>query len=140
MDTKGIDATAERSDLEAYFNEPGTLMVLCSSFNDTPSTEVQELLSRAKEAGFADLGAKAVILSLPRPDEALAAKDAQGISAESASEGYEFKGDEAEFHLQSRKLPYAGVAFFNAREDDPQDLTAFLMKQVKLSGKDNGPG
>ena len=130
VDTKGIDATTERADLGAYFNEPGTLMVLCSSFNDTPSTEVQQLLSRAKDAGFSDLDTKAVILSLPRPDEALATKDAQGIPAESASEGYEFKGDQAEFHLQSRKLPYAGITFFNVREDNPQHLTNFLMNQV----------
>ena len=131
VDTKGIDATTERADLGAYFNEPGTLMVLCSSFNDMPSTEVQELLSRAKDAGFSDLDTKAVILSLPRPDEALATNDAQGIPAESASEGYEFKGYQAEFHLQSRKLPYADIAFFNVREDDPQDFIGFLMNQVE---------
>ena len=131
VDTKGIDATTERADLGAYFNEPGTVMVLCSSFNDTPSTEVQELLSRAKDAGFSDLDTKAVILSLPRPDEALDAKDSQGIRAESVSEGYELKGDQVEFHLQSRNLPYADIAFFNAREDTPQDLTVFLMKKVE---------
>ena len=131
VDTKGIDATTERADLGEYFNEPGTLMVLCSSFNDTPSTEVQELLSRAKDAGFSHLDTKAVILSLPRPDEALATKDAQGIPAESALEGYELKGDQAEFHLQSRKLPHAGVTFFNVREDNPQDLIDFLMNQVE---------
>ena len=131
VDTKGIDDTTERADLGEYFNEPGTLMVLCSSFNDTPSTEVQELLSRAKDAGFSHLDTKAVILSLPRPDEALATKDPQGIPAESASEGYELKGDQAEFHLQSRKLPYAGITFFNVREDNPQDLIDFLMDQVE---------
>lgn len=131
VDTKGIEATTERADLGAYFNEPGTLMVLCTSFNDTPSTEVQELLSRAKDAGFSDLDNKAIILSLPRPDEALATTDAQGIPAESASEGYELKGDQAEFHLQSRKLPYAGITFFNVREDNPQDLIDFLMNQVE---------
>jgi len=131
VDTKGIDATTERADLGAYFNEPGTLMILCTSFNDTPSTEVQELLSRAKDAGFSDLDTKAVILSLPRPDEALATTDAQGIPAESASEGYELKGDQAEFHLQSRKLPYAGITFFNVREDNPQHLIDFLMKRVE---------
>ena len=131
VDTKGIDATTERADLGEYFNEPGTLMVLCTSFNDTPSTEVQELLSRAKDAGFSHLDTKAVILSLPRPDEALATKDIQGIPAESALEGYELKGDQAEFHLQSRKLPHAGIAFFNVREDNPQDLIDFLMNQVE---------
>ena len=132
VDTKGIDATAERSDLEAYFNEPGTLMVLCSSFNDMPSTEIQELLSRAKEARFSDLGAKAAILSLPRSDEALAVKDDYTrLPAESVAEGYELKGEQAELRLKSQNLPYAAIAFFNAREDDPQDLTDFLLQRVE---------
>ena len=131
VDTKGIDATTERADLGAYFDEPGTVMVLCSSFNDTPSTEVQDLLMRAKNAGYSDLDTKAIILSLPRPDEALATKDAQGIPAESVSDAYELKGDQAESHLQSRNLPYADISFFNAREDDPQDLTDFLLQRVE---------
>ena len=131
VDTKGIDATTERSDLEAYFDEPGTLMVLCSSFNDTPSTEVQELLSRAKEAGFSDLGVKSAILSLPRSDEALAVKDDQGIPAESVADGYDIKGEQAELRLKSQNLSYSDIAFFNAREDDPQDLTDFLLQRVE---------
>ena len=131
VDTKGIDATTERADLEAHFNEPGTLMVLCSSFNDTPSTEVQELLSRAKEAGFSDLSTKAVILSLPRSEEALAVNDDSGIPADSVSEGYELKGEQAELRLKSQNLPYADIAFFNAREDDPQNLADFLLQRVE---------
>ena len=131
VDTKGIDATTERADLEAYFNEPGTLMVLCSSFNDTPSTEVQELLIRAKDAGFSDLGTRAAILSLPRSDEALAVKDDQGIPAESVEEGYALKGEQAELRLKSQTLPYADIAFFNAREDNPQDLVDFLMERIE---------
>ena len=131
VDTKGIDATAERADLETYFNEPGTLMVLCSSFNDTPSTEVQQLLSRAKDARFSGLGVKAAILSLPRSDEALAVKDDQGLSAESVAEGYELKGEQAELRLKSQSLPYAAIEFFNAREDNPQDLTDFLLQRVE---------
>ena len=131
VDTKGIDATTERADLAAYFNEPGTLMVLCSSFNDTPSTEVQELLSNAKGSLLSDFEAKATILSLPRSDEALAVKDDQGIPAESVSEGYELKGEQAELRLKSQNLPYADIAFFNAREDNPQYLSDFLLQRVE---------
>ena len=130
VDTKGIDTTTERADLEAYFNEPGTLMILCSSFNDTPSTEVQKLLSQAKDAGFSDLEAKAAILSLPRSDEAIAVKDDQGMQAESVSDGYYLQGEKAELRLKSQNLPYADIAFFNAREDNPQDLTDFLLGLV----------
>ena len=32
VDTKGIDRTAERRDLEEHLNAPNTIVVLCSSF------------------------------------------------------------------------------------------------------------
>ena len=132
VDTKGIDATAERADLETHFHEPGTLMVLCSSFNDTPSTDVQELLSRAKDAGFSDLDTKAVILSLPRSDEALAVRDDYTrMPTESVAEGYELKGEQAEMSLKTQKLPCTAIEFFNAREDNPQHIADFLLKQVE---------
>ena len=132
VDTKGIDATAERADLEAYFSEPGTLVVLCSSFNDTPSTEVQALLSRAKDAGFSDLETKAVILSLPHPEEALAVRDGYTRKrAESVAEGYELKCEQAEARLKTQNLPGTAIEFFNAREDNPRHLADFFLKQVE---------
>ena len=132
VDTKGIDATAERADLQAYFGEPGTLVVLCSSFNDTPSTEVQALLSRAKDAGFSDLETKAVILSLPHPEDALAVRDGYTRKrVESVEEGYDLKREQAEARLKTQNLPGAAIEFFNAREDDPQHIADFLLQQVE---------
>jgi len=52
VDTKGIDSTSERGDLEAYFNDPNALVVMCSTFNDAPSPSVQQLLDRAVKGGF----------------------------------------------------------------------------------------
>ena len=34
VDTKGIDQAAERQDIECHFDDPRTLVVLCSRFND----------------------------------------------------------------------------------------------------------
>ena len=47
------------------------------------------------------------------------------------AEGYELKGDQAELRLQSQKIPYAGIGFFNAREDDPHNLADFLLQSVE---------
>lgn len=131
VDTRGIDGTAERTDLEVRFKESGTVMVLCSSFNNAPESELQQLLRLAVAGGVADVGNKAAILALPHPGQALAAKDDQGFPADSVEEGYEFKGDEVEFNLNQQKLPYADIAFFNAIEDDPQKTVEFLLGLVQ---------
>jgi hypothetical protein len=80
IDTRGIDRTAARADLERHFDEPHTLVVLCSSFNDAPSSAAYLLLERAKEAGIRRLELNAALLVLPRPNEALAVKDEAGHS------------------------------------------------------------
>ena len=130
VDTRGIDITAERADLDAHFKETGTVMVLCSSFNDAPETELQQLLRLAVAGGVADVEAKAGILVLPHPGQALAVKDDQGFSADSVEDGYDLKSDEVEFSLTTQNLAYAGIAFFNANEDDPQKAIDFLLGLV----------
>ncbi len=131
VDTKGIDGTAEREDLEFHLNEANSIAVLCSRFNDAPSSSVQQLLDRAIQGQFPDLETKAAVLILPRPEEALAVKTDQGESAEDAEEGYDLKGEQARMILESRNLPNAGVEFFNVREDDVQRLDTFLLTLVR---------
>lgn len=131
VDTKGIDRTAERRDLEEHFNAPNTVVVLCSSFNDAPSNSVQQLLERAEKARVANLQTKAAALALPRPNEALAVKDDEGVKAETVDEGYELKGDQVEMRLEALNVPDVRVEFFNALEDKPERLRDFLLKLVR---------
>ena len=131
VDTKGIDGTAEREDLEFHLNEANSIAVLCSRFNDAPSSSTQQLLDRAVQGQFPDLETKAAVLVLPRPEEALAVKTDLGESAEDAEEGYDLKGEQAKMILESRNLPNAGVEFFNVREDDVQRLDTFLLTLVR---------
>ena len=51
VDTKGIDRTVQREDLERHFDDPRTLTVLCSAFLDAPEQAVQTLLERAASSG-----------------------------------------------------------------------------------------
>ena len=131
VDTKGIDGAPEREDLEFYFSEANSVVVLCSRFNDAPSNSAQQLLQRAVEGQIPDLKTKAAVLVLPRPEEALAVKTDRGDVAEDKEEGYDLKGEQAKMILESRRLPTAGVKFFNVREDDVQSLNTFLLTLIR---------
>ena len=130
VDTKGIDDTAQREDLEFHFRDPNTVVILCSSFNDAPAPSVQQLLERGQEGQFPKLADKAAVLILPRPSEALAAKDDQGFTAADSAEGYELKIDQAEMRLQSGRLPFVKIQCFNVQEDNPADTRDFLLELV----------
>ena len=131
VDTKGIDRTAEREDIERHFNEPNTLLVLCSTFNSTPSPSMQQLLEREKEGQLPNLEIKATILALPHPGEALAVKDDQGYSAETVEDGYDLKVEQAEMTLNGIGIPQMRIGCFNAYEDAPESLNALLMDLVQ---------
>ena len=130
VDTKGIDSTSERGDLEAYFTDPNAFVVMCSTFNDAPSPSVQQLLDRAVKGGFPNVETKSAILVLPRPAEALAVRDDDGYAVEGVLDGYELKGDEAANGLKNNNLPVVRVEFFNSLEDEPQRVVGFLLGLV----------
>lgn len=131
VDTQGIDDIAERADLEQHFDDPHTVVVLCTVFNEAPSMPVRSLLTRAKEGGVRTLLSHSAILVLPRPGDALVVKDHDGYPAQSASDGYDLKGDEVQIKLQPMGLTSIPVTFFNAAEDEPSVLRAFLTSRIE---------
>ncbi len=130
VDTRGINSNSERGDLETYFINPNALVVLCSPFNDAPSTPLQQLLDKAVKGGFPNIETKCAVLVLPRPSEALAVKDDDGDPVDSVADGYELKGDQATASLRDASLPDVRVEFFNSFEDDPQRAVSFLLDMV----------
>ncbi|MEK6749547.1 MAG: helix-turn-helix domain-containing protein [Pseudomonadota bacterium] len=130
IDTKGIDRTAARADLEVHLDEPHTIAVLCSGFNNAPAAETRLLLERSIEAGVRTLGSHSSLLILPRTSEALAVKDESGIRVETVDEGYELKGEQVEMSLQPLGLNEYAVCFFNSHQDDPSLLRKFLIERV----------
>jgi transcriptional regulator with XRE-family HTH domain len=131
IDTKGIDRTAARADLEGHLDEPHTLSVLCSSFNNAPAAEPRLLLERAKAIGARDLEINASLLALPRQDEALAVKDDEsGIRVETPEEGYELKGEQITMALEPLGLRNLPIEFYNAFQDEPARLRGFLAQRI----------
>ena len=128
IDTKGIDRTAAREDIEVHFDDPHTVAVLCSSFNNAPSAESRLLLERAKESGVRGLEVNASLLVLPRPGEAMAMKDdATSTPVESAEEGYELKEEQVGLALEPLGLGNLAVGFYNANEDPAGQAQEFLV-------------
>ena len=130
IDTKGIDKSAPRSDIEAHFYDPHTLTVLCSGFNDAPSSEPRQLLERAKDADAPSLEIGSALLVLPKNSDALDAKDGGGGGVESAEEGYMLKGHDVQVALEQLGLSKLPVEFYDARRDEPSRLKNFLLERI----------
>ncbi|MCY0857551.1 hypothetical protein [Cupriavidus sp. D39] len=136
IDTKGIDRTAGRPDLEVHLQDPHSLALLCSKFNNAPGTEARLLLTRAKEAGQRDLERNAALLVLPHPGEAMKMKDdATSEYVESAEEGCELKGEQVETALESTGIHNMPICFFNAMEDSRDTLVRFVMDRLTEARK-----
>ena len=131
IDTKGIDRTAARPDIEVHLDDPHTLAVLCSTFNNAPAGEARLLLERAREAGIRNLDTNAALLVLPRPNEALAMKDdATSVPVESPEEGYELKSEQVALALEPLGLQKMAVGFYNANDDQAARAQNFLLGRL----------
>lgn len=132
VDTKGIDETVARADLEGHFGASHTVVVLCSGFNDAPCTEAVDLLERAREVGIAGDGVHGMLLGLPKFDEALQMRDDAGEPAATAEEGYDLKGEVVEgvVHDQIGFRDFS-VQFFNSHEDDADEVRRGLAGRIE---------
>ena len=133
IDTKGIDQTAKRQDLECHFDDPRAVTVLCSRFAAAPEPPLQSLLERATEAGIEkdSLELGTMILVLPRPEEAAEMKDDSGGRAADDEEGYLLKQEQIDIAISHLGLEGLEARFFNATSDDVDELRQALLAKVR---------
>ena len=133
VDTKGLDEVAVRADLDARLKDTRTHVVLCSTFNQAPSTSVQLLLDHLRNAHGQRVDAgKVSVLALPRDDEAMAVKDDSGEPPIDDEDGYHLKRDQILRTLASGDGALNGVPilFFNAKKDDAAKVRGQLIEQI----------
>ena len=78
------------------------------------------------------LDSHAAILVLPRPGDAMQMTD-NGVPVQTVDEGYEVKTDQVRLMLRSLGLSNLPVLFFNAAEQEPEELRSFLRTYCKCS-------
>jgi len=133
VDTKGLDEVAVRADLDARLKDARTHVVLCSTFNQAPSTSVQLLLDHLRNAHGVRVDAgKVSVLALPRDDEAMAVKDDSGEPPIDDEDGYNLKRDQILRTLASGDGALNGVPilFFNAKKDDATKVREQIIEQI----------
>jgi transcriptional regulator with XRE-family HTH domain len=133
VDTKGLDEVAVRADLDARLKDARTHVVLCSTFNQAPSTSVQLVLDHLRNAHGQRVDAgKVSVLALPRDDEAMAVKDDSGEPPIDDEDGYNLKREQILRTLASGDGALAGVPilFFNAKKDEAARVRGQLIEQV----------
>ncbi|ARO87204.1 XRE family transcriptional regulator [Nitrosospira lacus] len=133
VDTKGLDEVAVRADLDARLKDSRTHVVLCSTFNQAPSTSVQLLLNHLRNAhGIHVGGGKVSVLALPRDNEAMAVKDDTGEPPIDDKDGYDLKRDQITRTLVGADgaLSEVPILFFNAKKDDAARVREQLLEQI----------
>jgi transcriptional regulator with XRE-family HTH domain len=131
VDTRGIEQTVIRPDLRVLLDDPRTVVVLASRFNNAPDPSLQELLKHLVASRTERAIKKALLLVLARTEEVLATKDAAtGQEVETEEEGYEIKGLQVDDSLRRVGLAEASSEFFNARTDQPSKITDAILNRI----------
>lgn len=137
IDTKGVDQTAIRPDIQTCIDNPRTITVLCSRFNDAPGISSQGLIEHLKKVGQSTVLTERVkLLVLPRPMEAIAMKDDSGEPAETDEDGYSMKGEQVEQLLKRIGIENMPMYFFNSVVDIPPQLNEFIINQINTLRKE----
>ena len=132
IDTKGIDESAIRHDIDDRLEDPRTMAILCSGFGDMPDPKLLELLQHTKENLTEG---KVAILALPRLGEALEMKDDAGDKASTDEEGYALKNEQAIGALSSKGFANVPTLFYNASTDDADSIRNSLFEQLRQMRK-----
>lgn len=127
VDTKGVDQTVNRNDLDNCLTDNRTISVLCSRFNDAPDKTVVGVLKQAKDAGLVNrINTESLILVLDRDNEPEQVIDVDE-PIDDKEEGREIRQSQIESDLKSKLALDVDIKFFNSVSDD----SALIISDIK---------
>ena len=129
-DTKGVDLSAIRPDLQAYLDDDRTISIICSRF--TPDSTMLDLLAHLAATGKgATISERVVFLVLTRRDEALALSNEDGTPIENVEDAYALR--EAQIRSKLARLPggkLVPILFFDAAMESPDKIVSKLKEKL----------
>jgi transcriptional regulator with XRE-family HTH domain len=132
IDTKGIDGSAKRPDIQAILDDPRSVPVLCTTLGDAPGPHYDSLFAELGETGMLrQFEERAMLLILDQEKEALeVADDTTGMDVETVEQGRRIKRAHARRELERRGLGNMPILFFNASEDVPRQTHELLVSRI----------
>lgn len=132
-DTKGVDQTVNRQDLDDCFTDSRTVSVICCRFNDAPDKTMSGLLKNAIDAGLSNrIEGETVLLILDRNNEAEDVIDVDEAVGDKG-DGRDIRSDHIDSDLRhSVKAGLLDIKFFDAKNDDSSDLHKYLSRKISI--------
>jgi hypothetical protein len=136
LDTKGVDETANRQDIESRLKDSRTISVICTSFNDAPDKVSTDILRYMKDSGLTKYISKRIIIFvLDKKGEAESISDLRYMDITEDMElkeiGREIRKEQIEGSLKnSLGLEDIDIVFFNSKEDGTEELMSILTNKV----------
>jgi transcriptional regulator with XRE-family HTH domain len=136
VDTKGVDDTAKREDLETHLNDPRALTIFCSRFLDAPDETTETLIERAISLGIKDrLLNETAVMVLPRGDEAVSVNTFDGSQIEEAEVGYMIRENDIRQNLMKYDLRDLSIMFYNEQKEASEKVKNFIIGRVEAIRK-----
>lgn len=131
IDTKGVDQTVNRVDLDSCLTDNRTVNVICCRFNEAPDKTMSGLLKLAKDAGLSQrIANETILLILDRESEAENIIDIDEPIGDKF-EGREIRAEQITNDLKhTLQLDNLDVQFFDVKSDDPNHLSKILVEKV----------
>jgi transcriptional regulator with XRE-family HTH domain len=129
-DTKGAEETAVRPDLQAHYDDPRTLTLLCSDF--VPDSTMIDVLAHLAATGKSStISERLVFLVLARKKEVLTMNSEDGSPIEDVKQAYVLR----EAQIRSKLAKYPGgkdvpIIFYDSVEEDPAQVREKLLKKL----------
>ena len=132
IDTRGIEQSSARADIENHFDDAHAVVVLCTKFGEAPDLATMDLIRRAKAMHTdSSLDDRLVLLVLPRNQDALEMKDeSRNDYVETVEAGYNAKFLHIQRALQPLGANNIPVKFLNASAfSDVTSFRSFVAEQ-----------